>query len=89
MRVLLIGQAPSRMSDPAEPLSGPCGGRLADLCGLSLPDFLARFDRVNLIDRFPGKAAKGDLFPVDRARRKVIDLLLFEEAERPRCSAPA
>lgn len=77
MRPLLIGQAPGRRTDPEEPLSGRCGARLADLCGVELPEFMERFERVNLLDRFPGKAGKGDKFPIDKARKAAIDVLLF------------
>lgn len=62
MRVLIVGQAPGPRTDPSEPLSGPSGRRLAALCGLELPDFLARFDRVNLVFAHPGKLIKGDAF---------------------------
>lgn len=75
MKPLLVGQAPGPRSDPAEPLSGRCGARLAELCGLELPDFLARFDRVNLIKEFPGKAGKGDAFPMAEARANAINVL--------------
>lgn len=61
-RVVIIGQAPSRLSDPSEPLSGNSGRRLASLAGLSLPEFLDRFERRNLLDAWPGKAGKGDAF---------------------------
>lgn len=61
-RVVIIGQAPSRLSDPSEPLSGNSGRRLAGLAGLSLPEFLDRFERRNLLDAWPGKAGKGDAF---------------------------
>lgn len=68
--VLIVGQAPSRNSDPSEPLSGCSGRRLAALCGMDLAEFLAAFERVNLLGRFPGKSTgKGDAFPLDRARR--------------------
>lgn len=73
---LLIGQAPGPRTDPDVPLSGRCGARLAELCGLSLDEFLASFRRVNLIERFPGKQSKGDRFPIDLARRGAIELLM-------------
>lgn len=76
MKPLLIGQAPGPNSDPGEPLSGRCGARLADLCGVTQEIFLARFRRVNLIDAFPGKASKGDTFPINLARKGAVELLL-------------
>lgn len=62
-RPLIVGQAPSQTSDPAEPLSGRSGVRLAEFAGLTLPEFLARFERRNLVDEWPGKAGKGDRPP--------------------------
>jgi uracil-DNA glycosylase len=72
---LIVGQAPSRGRDGLEPLSGRSGRRLADLCGLTLEAFLARFDRVNLLAEWPGSAgAKGDAFPIDEARAAAESL---------------
>jgi uracil-DNA glycosylase len=68
LRPLLIGQAPGPNTDPSEPLSGASGKRLAALCGLDLEEFLARFERANLLPEFPGKIGKGDRFPVALAR---------------------
>lgn len=62
MKPLIIGQAPSRSSDPSEPLSGRSGCRLADLCGLDVATFLATFERANLLDHYPGAKLKGDEF---------------------------
>jgi len=78
MRALIVGQAPSRDSDPAEPFSGASGARLAALCGLTHAEFLSAFARVNLLSAFPGKASKGDLFPLAEACEAFEDLL-------PRC----
>lgn len=72
-RVLIVGQAPSRLSDPTEPLSGRSGERLARLCGLDLPSFLARFERVNVAPAWPGKAGKGDRYFGAREARRVAD----------------
>ncbi len=70
MKTLIIGQAPSRTSDPGEPLSGKSGERLARLCGISLSQFICRFDRENLLPAWPGeRAGEGDSFiPVREAR---------------------
>ncbi len=63
--ILLVGQAPSRTSDPASALSpaGRSGRRLLELSGLSEEAFGARALRINLSDRWPGKNGKGDRFP--------------------------
>lgn len=74
-RPLIIGQAPGRCrpGDPGEPLAGRSGGRLASLCGLPLPEFLARFERDNLLTEFPGKAGKGDRFTSPREARRLAE----------------
>lgn len=72
-RPLILGQAPSRGRDGCEPLSGRSGERLATLCGLDLAAFLARFERANLLDGYPGAAAKGDLFVSPGEARRLAD----------------
>lgn len=72
LRPLIVGQSPSRHSDPSEPLSGRSGAYLAELCDLTLPQFLDRFDRINLSVGWMGKAAKGDrYFTVREARDRA------------------
>lgn len=66
--MIIIGQAPGPTSDPAEPLSGASGRRLAALCGLPLAAFLAAFDRRNVLPAHPGRSGKGDAFPLAAAR---------------------
>lgn len=56
-------------------MAGRCGARLASLAGISLDEFLARTERVNLLDRYPGKSGKGDAFPMDEARRAAARLM--------------
>lgn len=68
MRLLVVAQAPSARSDPGEPLSGASGRRLAALMGVPHEAFLAGSERANLLDAFPGKAGKGDRFPMSAAR---------------------
>ena len=73
MRTIIVGQAPGPRTDSREPLSGQSGRRLAALCGMELDEFLAAFERVNLIRRWPGEAnGKGDAFPMARARRAAV-----------------
>lgn len=75
MRVLIVGQAPGPNTDPLQPLSGRSGRRLASLCCLTLDEFLAAYDRVNLVPVFPGKLAKGDAFPLPAARRFAVAIM--------------
>lgn len=81
LKPLIVGQAPSASSDPAEPLSGRSGRRLASLCCLSLDEFLAGYDRVNLVAEFPGKLSKGDAFPIEAARAGAV-LIRAQEPRR-------
>lgn len=78
MKVVIIGQAPSRLSDPREPLSGRSGARLASLCGITLPEFLDRFERRNLLDAFPGRreGTEGDFYVGLREARRIAEGLL-------------
>jgi uracil-DNA glycosylase len=76
MRPLVIGQAPGPNTDPALPLSGRCGDRLADLAGLTPDNFRLMFELTNLLPTFPGKAGKGDLFPIDEARVAALRMLV-------------
>jgi len=75
MRPLIVGAAPSRTSNPRKPLSGTSGRRLAALCGLSFPAFLRAFERVNLLDCYPGRRGdKGDELPRFVARLSACNL---------------
>ena len=68
-RILLIGQAPSRGGDPTRPLEGKIGEKIASLAGMEFAQYLARTDRMNVLDRWPGKnGGKGDSFPMIAAR---------------------
>lgn len=70
-RPLLIGQAPGPNTDPELPLfplpMTSSGARLAKMTGLSFYRYMALFDRVNLLNYFPGKSKKEDKFPMSPA----------------------
>lgn len=72
MRPLIIGQAPGRDTKaefPMYPLpKGRAGDRLMKLMGLDMRDYLKLFDRMNLIEWFPGASVDGDKFPMRVAR---------------------
>lgn len=70
-RVVLVGQAPSRGSDPKRPLSGRSGEFLSLLAGFPVR---RRFELRNLLDVFPGKKGKGDAFPLWKARLAAWEL---------------
>lgn len=80
---LIIGQAPSRKSDPSKPLSGRSGRRLADLAGVPLEKFVETFDRMNLIEEYPGSSGKGDAFFAVQAQRRAIEIVRTGEILRP------
>lgn len=71
--MLLVGQAPSRNSNPAFAFSGRSGERLIALSGLTYEEFWGRVDAVNLVIAWPGKAGpKGDKFPLMEARKAAV-----------------
>jgi len=81
--VIIVGQAPSRTTDGALALSGRCGEKLAQLAGFENAEQLARAARlVNLVDRYPGTAGKGDYFP--RRLGRVRATTLFRELQETR-----
>lgn len=67
-RPLLVGQAPGPNTDPLEPLypapASSAGGRLAFFMGLTPEQYLEIYDRVNLLNEFPGGDPKRDKFPL-------------------------
>lgn len=72
MRTLLIGQAPGPNTDPELPLfpvpRTSAGGRLQEMMGLTRGEYLATFERVNLLYKFPGRHKRDDKFPLAHAR---------------------
>lgn len=72
MKPLLIGQAPGPNTDPAVPLvpwpGDSAGARLAALAGFDPQTFLETFDRINLLQTFPGRGKRDDKFPRRDAR---------------------
>ena len=69
MKILLIGQAPGRRGDSTEPLQGRIGEKLTALFGLNEQQYLEQFDRMNVLDFWPGRSGKGDKFPIHDAKR--------------------
>jgi uracil-DNA glycosylase len=73
----LVGQAPSRESDPTRPFSGRSGARLAALAGVEHDRLAEAFRLRNVIDWYPGPGRggeKGDAFPMRVARPAAIAL---------------
>ncbi len=71
--ITIVGEAPSRSSDPKKPFRGWSGNWLAKHAGLSGYEELASRARlVNVLPRWPGigySGEKGSRFPIARARR--------------------
>lgn len=72
-RVTIVGEAPSKSSDPTRPFDGWSGRWLAKQAGLSGYHHLAHEALlVNVLRRWPGKGnagEKGSRFPLAKARR--------------------
>lgn len=75
----MIGEAPSRTSDPFRPLTGKSGRFLRALCGWSEYRFRTGLELRNLLSRYPGRHRKGARFPIDDARA-MARLLTWERA---------
>lgn len=75
-RVILIGQAPSRIGRPDRPLVGGRSGEfLRELTGLTLRQYARRFERRNLLAVFPGSAPSGDVFPSHEASEAAKQMI--------------
>ena len=68
MRLLFIGQSPSRETDGLPPFVGKCGRFLAKLLGLTQAEMLEQHDFLNVLPHYPGKSVGGDRFPMSEAR---------------------
>jgi len=67
--VLLLGQAPNKwMHDHNRPDHALWRRDLAELARLTMPEYYRLFTRANLLQEYPGKAGKGDAFPMRLAR---------------------
>ena len=80
MKPLLIGQAPGPNTDPTRPLyplpRSSAGGRLAEFMGLEPKLYNSIFDKVNLLNEFPGRGKRDDKFP-------LRDAMIAASAMRP------
>jgi uracil-DNA glycosylase len=78
-KVVLVGEAPGRATDPARPLSGRTGAALERLAGLPPGSLPEAFELVNVLDRWPGRSGcgphPGDGFPLGEARKAARRLL--------------
>lgn len=66
-RPIIVGQAPSRTSDPGSPMSGRPMSFMCRTFGVTERKMKASFRFVNLVKKFPGKNGKGDAFPLNVA----------------------
>lgn len=72
--IVLVGQAPSMSGDPRRPLEGASGRKMASLLGMTFDEYLRNTHRVNIFKNHQGRLAKGDKFPLDRAKKKTMRL---------------
>jgi hypothetical protein len=76
-RPVLIGQAPSATSEGWPAFFGGTSGKfLAELAEMTWFDLVRRTERLDLIERYPGRDSKGDLFPMAEAHEKALELTL-------------
>lgn len=68
VKPLIIGEAPSKNEETPRPIEGRIGKRLANYAGISLYDFLAMFDRTNLLHVRQDTKEKGFEFDLPSAR---------------------
>ncbi len=69
LRVKILGQAWSKDQNGQPTFFGRTGDRLVELAGLGSKEELRQvFNCANLLDYYPGKAGKGDRFPMKEAR---------------------
>lgn len=64
----MIGQAPGRNGDPSKPCTGAFALKLARVADVDPMWFMATFERMNVLQRWPGRSGKGDAFPMIEAR---------------------
>ena len=83
MKPLIVGEAPSKNEVTERPLEGRVGRRLADLCGLTLEEFLQHFERINLLHVRQDTREKGFEFDAEAARFEAEQMrntrMLFAE----------
>lgn len=84
MRPLIIGEAPSKNEVPPTPLGGRVGRRLAACCGITLEEFLVRFERVNLLDVRQDTREKGFEFDATAAAHAASLLIRHKLFDEPR-----
>lgn len=76
----LVGEAPSRSSNPESPFSGRSGARLRELLGRELEP---TFEVHNLLTIWPGSNGKGSRFDYELARARA--LTIFQQAAAQGC----
>lgn len=79
-RPLLVGQAPGSSGDWPCFFGGRAGNRLAELAALPWTRFVRACERVNLVQRYPGRTGGrggGDAWPAREARDNALRLLPY------------
>jgi hypothetical protein len=69
----MIGEAPGRGGDPSRACTGRFMDALVNAAGITRWRYLRAFERTNLLPSWPGKAGKGDAFPMAEAKRLAAE----------------
>jgi hypothetical protein len=69
--LLFVGQAPNKEGGRDAMAGGAAFRRFGSVMGLDADEWLWFVRRINLLNRYPGKEGKGDMFPMDEAKRAV------------------
>lgn len=82
MKVVVVGEAPSRVMREGDPPLLLARHELASLCGVGLEEFLKVFELRNVLGFWPGRNAygKGDAFPL-REARAAAQKMRFEQGQ--------
>lgn len=78
MKILFVGQAPSKDTEGKPPFTGKCGAFLASLMCVTQDQMLEAHDFTNVLSYYPGKGLGGDKFPIPEAiaaARKILTTL--------------
>lgn len=78
MKLLFIGQAPSKETEGKPPFVGRAGALLASLMDTTQEKMLEENDFINVLNFWPGKGIGGDKFPMDQATeaaKKIVPQL--------------
>lgn len=79
--VTFVGQSPGKCNPMGVPFGGKSGKRLATFCKMDHESWIAATNRINVLEDWPGKAKKGDVFKVKAgsAADKILNATKVDE----------